>query len=546
MGNACSCSCCSCCHCCTCCQTPGQPEIKTPLEEDRLKTYLKSHSRPPQSKGSEYISEETILSYSHTNFILIQDHISKPILSSPLKGKNPATVSEYDDSLEENLSSLDRNSKILEAEAKNLRNNENFEISFNCIDRNSKILESEAKAYQNNENFEINLDCIDKNYKTFESKPRNNENFEASLNNLVFIQEETKNPEFGKSSQEVCIDPNCMIQEEIIEDVEQSSKFSQEFCKDSHCFVCRQDLVFAFMLRKGISSGPVVMKCSECFKRFSRPGFECSSCRALKCGKCGLVEGLTIPELICSRNDPLVWSVDSWAFSIEFNGATRQAFVCSVCRKTYQEPAYTCHKCFYYLCIGCSGKKGLCPPMNLLKCPDNDLLSLNPSPCNFYHCSQCQKHTKEPGYFCKSCTYSLCKSCSSKLCLSMLRHPGLYCKNNHTSMILSPNKSVKLSGHPNCLSCGKSEMTYVLSCYCGQRLCLECGESLQTIIEECIGKEISNKKWVKWYKLIDLYIAETKICNKCEGEIVQGVYFYDNTNDETCYCYNCIMITSGQ
>ena len=111
-------------------------------------------------------------------------------------------------------------------------------------------------------------------------------------------------------------------------------------------------------------------------------------------------------------------------------------------------------------------------------------------------------------------------------------------------MTLSQVKSVKNSGHPNCLSCGKSNMTYVMSCDCGKRLCLECGDSLQTIIEECIGNELSKKKWVKWYKLIDLYTGETRICNKCKGEIAQGVYFYDNTNDDSCYCYDCIAMTS--
>ena len=521
MGNTCSCSSCSSCSCCTCCQTPAQPEIKTQLEEDQLKTHLKSQSRPPQSKGCEYISEEAILSHSHTNHLQIHDQISRPILSTPLKGKMPATVSDNYDCFEENLDYLDRSPKILESEPPNV---------------------------QNNENFEINLDYLDENPHILESEPLNPQNNGIGLKNLVFKQEETKNPGFAiscKFSQDLCKDSDCMIQDEIaVEDIEESSKFSLEFCSDNHCFVWRQDLVFAFMRRKGIDSGPAVMKCAECFKRFSRPGFECSACKAVKCERCGMMEGLAKPELICSRNDQMVWSVDSWAFSIEFNGATRQAFVCSVCRKTYQEPAFTCHKCFYYLCIGCSGKKGLCPPMNLLKCPDNDPLTLNPSPNTFYHCSQCEKHTKEPGYFCKSCSHSLCKSCSSKLCLSMLRHPGLYCKRSHSSMTLSQNKLVKNLGHPNCLSCGKSDMIFVLSCYCGQRLCLECADSLQTIIEDCIGKEISRKKWVKWYKLIDLYVGETKNCNKCEGEVVQGVYFYDNTNDDTCYCYNCVVMIS--
>ena len=470
MGNICSCTCCTCCSCCNCCQTLDQPEIQTSIEQDRLQAYLKFQSRPPQSKGMGYISEETLQNENQSNFDLVQDQAAKRIQSIPVKCKNPSSVSGNYEYTEENLNNLETSPQILETEGINHENNESFEVN---------------------------------------------------LNNLELIQEETKNLDF-----------------------EESSKCSQELCKDSHCFVWRQDLVFRFMSRKEISSGPVVMKCVECCKRFSRPGFECSVCKAVKCERCGLVEGLQKPALVCSRNDPLVWSVDSWAFSIEFNGATRQAFVCSACRKTYQEPAFTCHKCFYYLCIGCSGKKGVCPPMNLLKCPDNESLFLNPSPNSFYHCSQCEKHTKEPGYFCNSCTYSLCKSCSSKLCLSMLRHPGLYCKSNHTSMTLSQVKSVKNSGHPNCLSCGKSNMTYVLSCSCGQRLCLECADSLQTIIEECIGKELAKKQWVKWYKLIDLYIGETKICNKCEGEITHGVYFYDNTNYDTCYCYDCIAMTS--
>jgi hypothetical protein len=110
-------------------------------------------------------------------------------------------------------------------------------------------------------------------------------------------------------------------------------------------------------------------------------------------------------------------------------------------------------------------------------------------------------------------------------------------------MGLSQVKDLKVGDDSYCIGCLKFGMNYALLCvFCEQRICLICADRLQIGIEEFVGKEVGEGKWIKWYRFLDLGEGEKKSCVKCQGVVNVGFYFYDNF--DTCYCCECLRASN--
>ena len=309
-------------------------------------------------------------------------------------------------------------------------------------------------------------------------------------------------------------------------------------CCNEHQYKWKQDLVYFYMKTNGLEQQPIIMACAECNSMFSKASWQCTVCYSVICNNCGVNKNLMRPIIKCTRGHEPKWSVDSWAYPLEKKKTTRPLIICSVCKKSLQEPAYTCRPCYYNSCINCSKGKGVVPPIDILVCDsDNEPLVL--TSITDQQCSQCNKPIKDTGYACSSCNIYKCKSCVIIASLKMIRHAGLRCRENHPSMCLNDCKRSGNKDKQSCINCGTSVLNYGLFCVCcADRCCLDCAEKIQDLIEACIGKKLDETNYINWYNYIDIENDQILKCGTCKENISDGIYFVDKLNQS--HCTDCI------
>ena len=311
----------------------------------------------------------------------------------------------------------------------------------------------------------------------------------------------------------------------------------QKSCNNEHQFQWKQDLVYSFMIANGLDQKPILITCAQCNAMFSKASWQCTACDLIICNNCGESQSLNRPMIKCTRGHEPKWSVDSWAYPLEKKKTTRPVIICSICRKSLQEPAYTCRSCYYNSCIQCSKAKGVIPPINILVCCDENPLVL--TSITGQQCNLCNNPITDFGYACSSCNSYNCKNCVIAKSLKMIRHAGLRCTENHPSMCLNDCKRSGIKEKQSCINCGGSVLNFGLFCvYCAERCCLECADKIQDLLEICIGKKLDETNYIKWYKYIDYQTDQVLNCGTCRHEITDGIYFEDNLDQP--HCTECV------
>lgn len=388
-----------------------------------------------------------------------------------------------------------------------------------------------------------NLNTVDReikeNLNTDDKRQLNIEKKEPEEN---FDNNERKEPEenFNDNEKEEEKEDNLNNEESYLENKCNSLTTTFSKCPEGHTFNWRSDLVYWQMKNASLSnSSPIHIQCDNCFRIFSKPGWQCQRCDSILCETCGS-DSYQKTVLKCKKNHELIWCIDSWALNIDTNRSTKSSIACNICHKSYQEPAFVCRDCNYYSCISCSINQGVNPPNNLLVCENKHLLTLQKAQNVAGPCRICNKNLSGNCYNCNACEYPICQLCGIKNTLKMLRHPGIRCKNSHPTMVLNDFRNMPKTHKYHCLACYKHGFKFGMFCvFCGEAYCLQCSDKLQTYLENFIGKRLGEESIIEWYGIADIGQEEKFACSNCNKTDNEGIYFRDQANK---YCVDCVSL----